>query len=245
MNAFAPHAIEAEATPDPERDRWRRAGFRLVAIPVALAETTEPSLPHADAVRRIDLGQPTRWSPLATKRLPEGTMMRVPGGPQRFTAGRLELLTRAWPEPTVRNEPSFRVELAVGWSPATQHPPRRRLLAGLTSSLSIPQGMALAVLPARPEEEWTEAITKEHTESDTTPGVGPGPADGEHAAHSGLAPLLPPGLTALTAEAGPEPGPEPHPFESVGEALLIAPAVMGDRPVPARREVFVLIPRWP
>ncbi|USN99918.1 MAG: hypothetical protein H6810_04440 [Phycisphaeraceae bacterium] len=235
LAALAPIAIADEDRADLGRDRWRRAGFRLVMVPASLAESIEADLPHADAMRRVELGQPTRWMPLASSAVPPGTPLRTASGDRRAPDGRLELLVRAWAEPSLRDDRAFRVELAVGsLSPQPARP--REVFAGLLRSVSIPEGLALVVLPAPPEEEWTEPAPIADSDAGEV-----GPEQAAPVAPGGLAPLPVPGAN----DSMPTQGPAPPEARSVGETLLITPPVLGPRPLPARREVLVLIPRWP
>lgn len=219
-----------------ELERWSESGLRLIEIPIELVVTLEAGLPHVDAVRRHWLGQPTRWSRLASAPSPAPPSDLLSPGP-----GRVELLTRCWAEPGLRSGQGFRVELAVAWSPASARSASgREQIPDLYLSRHIPVGRALAIVPAAPGEDWSPL-------EPAPPGEGePGPdIEREHDPEDE-------GVAALPAPA-PAPGPDrddpagpilPSP-PSVGERMLMTPAVLGDRPVPARRDVFVLVPRWP
>lgn len=221
LSLFAPHALGGSRLGPGDRARWQASGFRLVEIPVSEAEALESALPHADAVRRLSLGQPTRWTRLAGT--PPGRPGETPGGP-------LELVTRAWPEPHLREGRVFRVELALADPSGTGAP--------LLLSHTLPEGLALAIVPAAPGEDW---ITPSFEAPAESPRAGPEPT--QPAPDSGgVAPLPAPG--AAPPPPPEDPAPLPPPPRTAGEAMLITPAQPAPHPRPARREVIVLIPRW-
>lgn len=239
-SAITPHTLDANAGSDAQSRRWRRAGFRVVEIPASLAESVEPGLPHADALRHLWLGQPTQWTRLAMAAVHDVTAIDTSTGHRDPGSGRVELLTRSWIEPEANAGRVFRIEIAVGWTP--QHSEgrfRREILDGLFLSRSIARGRALLLVPAPPDEDWTNPVTP----PERTPDVEVGPMDSIeiHTPDPGIAPLPAPGASQQDHDTGPT----PPSGRSIGEFLLMTPAVLGESPLPARREVFVLIPRWP
>jgi hypothetical protein len=221
LGLFAPHALAESRLGPGERARWRASGFRLVEIPVPDAEALESVLPHADAVRRLALGQPTRWTRLAGT--PPARAGDTPTDP-------LELVTRAWPEPHLREGRVFRVELALVDPSGADAP--------LLLSHTLPEGLALAIVPAAPDEDWIAPAPEPAGD-----GIGTGPDPGDTPPETGgIAPLPAPG--AATPTPPEQPAPLPPPPRTAGEAMLITPARPAPHPRPPRREVIVLIPRW-
>ena len=131
------------------RKRWREHGFRLVEVPVEAVGVLEDELPHVDAVQRLWLGQPTVWTGLATRRLEsDGGVL---GG--RPTPVRAALVVRSWVEPGVRRGP-IRVELALSGTPLDGRGSSPLLMNELLLTHRLDPGMALAIVPAPPDESW-------------------------------------------------------------------------------------------
>jgi len=239
MRALAPHALADSRLPAETAARWRESGFRLVDLPADEADRIERALPHADAVRRLALGQPTAWARLASAPVSRSAAVVSAAGLRAERSGRYELLTRAWPEPEVRGDRAFRVEVTLAWRPDTGGDPE--VVDRLLVSLTVPAGRALAIVPAGPDEPWITAEPAGPRPGD--PGT-PGPAgpDTEAPKSEGVAPLPPPRTETPTPVAT---GPVDAPARTLGEAMLISPPELGALPRPARREVFVLVPRWP
>ena len=227
-------------------DRWRASGFRLIRMPRDEIDPLEAALPHVDAVHRAALGEPTVWTPLASAAFGTGFRLGTPGGDRWLGRGRLELLVRGWREPIVRGDPSFRVELALAW--VEEGTTRPEVLDHLMYSGTIGDDEALVIVGIPPGEDFVSRTGPGLEESGPQPESQPGPpADTAPAGGvGGVAPLPAPiggGDDSALSPLIPEPpGPRPAAPLTAGEALLITPAVLGDRPTPARLNVIVLIP---
>ena len=234
---------EGEPLPPDAIRAWRDQGFRLVEIPTALVEELEATLPHVDAVRRVWIGQPTRWTDLATRALPsDGGALGGRPVPVRAT-----LAVRSWIEPGVRRRP-VRVELALTGVPLDGSDARAIVLRDLLVAHRLEPGSALVIVPASPDEIW---ITGQGAGvpggSDAREPAGPA-APGETDAGDGLpigvAPLAPPGAEPSSASgdgAGPI-GPRPELPRSLGESMLMAPGAVRSAPPRASREALVIVP---
>lgn len=225
---------------------WRDHGFRLVEIPVELVAELEESLPHIDTVHRVWLGQPTKWASLSTHLLAsDGGALGGRPVPVRAT-----LAVRSWIEPGIHRGP-IRLELALTGIPLDGTKSRPMLLRNLLLSHRLKPGVALAIVPAPPEDSW-------QVEPDPFVGVdgsNPEPAAGppvqidneasqagEDQADAGLAPALPP-TGGETSVEGPEPaGPTPVLPSSLGESMLITPDGIASRPPRSSRQVIVIVP---
>lgn len=220
---------------------WRDHGFRLVEIPVGLVLGLEDSLRHVDTVRRVWLGQPTRWSDLTTSTLAsDGGAL---GG--RSTPVRATLSARSWIEPVVRRGP-IRLELALTGIPLDRTGTGPLLMRDLLISLRLEPGMALAIVPATPDEEWLVAPppdgTEPQSETREAPEVGPEPPSPSGVtteAGAGVAVVPPPPGGAT----GPETvGPLLELPVSLGESMLITPNGIASRPPRPSKRVVVIVP---
>lgn len=140
---------EGDTLPDASTAKWRARGFRVVEIPIELVASLEASLPHVDSVRRLWLGQPTAWTPLATRRLESDRGLLG----ARPTPVRASLVVRSWIEPGVRRPP-VRVELALSGVPLDGTGASAILMDGLLLERRLEPGRALIVVPVAPGEIW-------------------------------------------------------------------------------------------
>ncbi len=238
-------ALASDAAREPpDAERWSRAGIRLRMIPRSEVDPLEATLPHVDAVKHAALGQPTTWTPLASAPLAPGRRIDTPGGERTFPrGGRLELLVRGWDAPEIRGGASIHVELALAWSPPG--PGRPEVVDRLISSVSIGPDEALVIAATTPADD-PPPPTIPPPRADGPPETGPRPDEAAAPpGDAGIAPLpAPTAPTAPTDRDKPEPipGPRPPPPDTIGDLLLVTPAVLGDHPVPARLNVIVLIP---
>lgn len=264
-SALTPYTIETapEGIPIADVQAWRDQGFRLVEVPVPVIDQLETTLPHIDSIRRVWLGQPTRWSEVAARALADdrGAL----GG--QATPVRAELSVRSWLEPGVRRRP-IRVELAFTGRPLDRSKSPPLLLGDLFLSHRLAPGVALAIVPAAPDELWLPDNTTPAAPPDATPAAGnrPGPeppgaretspgaeadtgTDGgadtgaDTGAHTGAGVAL---LPAPTIDSGPLPegaaGPVLFAPVSFGEAMLFREGRIRSRPPRASREVIVIVP---
>jgi len=269
LRSLGERSLGDSVLPASDRLAWRDAGLRLIDVPVADIDGLESAAPHTDAVRRAWLGQPTAWTPLVSRATPAGDDPGAFG----LAGTTTHLLARSWVEPDVRLGPVFRVELAVARTdPAAREPGRPAVVGGLLLSCVLEPERALLVVPADPGEDWT--VPEPEAESEAEPGdaadgerdagAGPEPGDNEGGAGSepgtgtdriGIAPLPAPvadeGADGGRSGGGPAMGPEesgpvPQGGRTVGESLLLRPPQLtGDRPRPARRTIFAIVPSWP
>lgn len=225
---------------------WRDHGFRLVEIPTQLVADLEQSLPHIDTVHRVWLGQPTKWSGLSAHILDsDGGALGGRPVPVRAT-----LAVRSWIEPGIHRRP-IRLELALTGTPLDGTKSKPMLLRGLLLSHRLEPGVALAIVPAAPEDSWqVEPVPIVGVEG-TNPEPAAGPPvsgesktsnEGEQQPDAGLAMVLPPPGGEASVE-GPEPaGPTPVLPKSLGESMLITPGAITSRPPRSSRRVIVIVP---
>jgi len=146
-------SLYGEGPPAADRAAWREAGLRLIEVPADRIDEFEAIAPHAEAVRRVWLGQPTRWTPIASRDATEAERRSIPGS----AGSTLQLLARSWIEPDVRRGPVFRVELALARTFRDgRGVPRPELLDGMLMSHTLEPGRALLLVPANPSEIWAE-----------------------------------------------------------------------------------------
>ncbi len=220
---------------------WREQGFRLVEIPVELAAQLEATLPHVDAVRRVWLGQPTRWSDLATRALPsDGGALGGRPVPVRAT-----LAVRSWIEPGVRRRP-IRLELALTGVPLDGTDSRPIVLRDLLLTHRLESGVALAIVPAPPDEVWLpgDGALPDPTAPPETAGPDAPDETPARTPHGelGVATLDPPGSTPGAPAPEPQAGPVLPLPTSLGESMLMDAGRIRSTPPRASREVLVIIP---
>lgn len=87
---------------DDELERWRAAGLRVLAVPMAEIERLPGAMPLKGEVGKRWLGEMPEWSELvAGPPSSEDFAVRIPGGEVELPAGRVRLLARAWAMPTI------------------------------------------------------------------------------------------------------------------------------------------------
>jgi len=225
-------------------ERLRRAGFRLVEIPLADLGAVRAALPIVGRIDRRWIGQAPDWIDAADGPLrPDSAPVRVGGERLDLPAGRLRLMVRAWSEVGAE---TLRLDLAVQHiradraprAIALDEPARRRrpadeglMFRASTAELALNPGALLLLIPAAPEFEWA-------------------PEDDEPAADAPDTPAdKPPGDPLDPVEWTPQPdvdesavqGPPAPTAPALGEALLIAQGSGADQP--RYRAVVALIPR--
>lgn len=266
-------ALYGEGPPAADRAAWREAGLRLIEVPADRIDEFEAIAPHAEAVRRVWLGQPTRWTPIASRDATEVERRSIPGS----AGSTLQLLARSWIEPDVRRGPVFRVELALARTFRDgRGTPRPELMSGMLMSHTLEPGRALLLVPANPTEVWArrgpadepgegaEQLPEPMPEPMPEPvrdGAGgrdeelevagfrpPSTGTGQNA-DSEQANESPPDSPADSPSDSPIVGPALSTYETgltIGESLLLRPArLTGSGPVPARRTAVAIVPNWP
>lgn len=257
-------SLYGEGPPAADRAAWREAGLRLIEVPADRIDEFEAIAPHAEAVRRVWLGQPTRWTPIASRDATEVERRSIPGS----AGSTLQLLARSWIEPDVRRGPVFRVELALARTFRDgRGVPRPELLDGMLMSHTLEPGRALLLVPANPSEIWAERGPDDEPgrESEQLPEPMPDPAEAGTVGQADeleVAGLRPPPTDAGRSRdpertdgrvEGPGNGPIAGPVlpayetgRTIGESLLLRPAQLtGAGPVPARRTAVAIVPNWP
>ena len=266
-HALAPHAANTQTnTPlAPSRDTWREDGFRVTIVPFEALDAIIAAVPPQREWQRKWLGRAERWDAVISGRSLAPTQpVLFDGRPVAPGAGTPRLLARAWPEPAFPDAAAMRIELAVqlerpGDSPrfaleaptslasqADQGP----LFEGLTLSVAVPAGHAIAITAAPPTEDWT-SIAQHAAQTTRTPPRPDIPQPETIATPSDAARALDQLIDQFEAtnannnpddSATPNPlGPEPEPVRTLGETMLTLRT-------PSQRSlaaVIILIPRLP
>jgi hypothetical protein len=159
---------------------------------------------------------------------------------------RASLRLRSWVEPGVRRRP-IRVELALTGEPLDGGDAGPIVLRDLLVAHRLEPGVALAIVPASPDEIWRP----DPGEAGDTPvpapvpddAVGPDPSPADEAAGgAGLATLDPPGVGGGTPGVPERAGPRAALPPSLGESLLMESGRIRSVPARASREVIVIVP---
>ncbi len=219
--------------PAPDRARWRAAGLRVVAVPVADLDRLQSLLRTVGPSQRQWLGERPDWTDAVTGPSFDGECtLRTGERAIVFPAGALRLLLRCWMAPTWDDPAAgpgavLRVELVPEYRSAEAMHARRpqRLsptgvdeagavgapLPGLLARLALRDGEACLIVPDAPEADWT------------------------------VPPVAQPGAPGAF-------GPPAPPTPTIGEAMLSSGGSFeGGSPLPSRRVrvVLVLVPRVP
>ncbi len=169
--ALAPYLDRPLPLPPERAARWRAAGFRLVSVPVVDLPRIESRTRLVGMVQRQWLGVVPIWTELARgPELREATLAALDDGPRVLPRGRPRMLARAFPVP-VAGGAQLRVELvpqvAIATStslraleqPRTPSELGEGTLMSLLSSMILPRGEALLVVPDAPDADWSALST--------------------------------------------------------------------------------------
>ena len=263
--------FEAGNAIDPlERDRWRRAGLRVLAIPMDDLPTVRAAIDARSGLRHRWLGEPARWTALLAG--PASPRLINDGeGPTALGQGRLRLLARAWTRPTIETEPASRVAAGLRLEMVPQHRPGPDPVRTLGLQRGVPVGnralqegvlfrrlalaadldgsRALLIVPADPDTDWQALAEAPPARQETAPTqsntIGPEPDD-----ISSDEPAAGPGPFARdTAPLPREPRSEPFgPSPSRGTALgmgMLSTDPGGARAGRSPRVAILLIPHVP
>lgn len=110
--------------------RWRRAGLRIIAVPVGEVDALVASLTSAGAGDERWWTEVPNWSPIAAGPWGADRTLSTGSGVAAVGPGRTRLLARAWFEPWIGDsgvEATVRVELV----PQRERPREDRTLSGL------------------------------------------------------------------------------------------------------------------
>lgn len=222
---------DAAVLPRAAVDRWRRAGLRVLAVPVADVPGLREELGSVSGVQQQFLGEMSAWNALLQG--PQLAATRLDDGEASVAvnAGSLRLLARGW----VRARPALGdgtaragaadaelfVELVpqhrgradplsrVGLDPTEAGLRRDEIAEGLVFrdlvfSVALPRDVALLIVPADPSSDWTAMATTPMTDA----------AD----------------ASVSTEPAGPRPGPPAGTTDdasvgAVGETIAAGPGI--------------------
>jgi hypothetical protein len=238
MRSFGPPATAAPAAVE----LWRRNGFRVLEVPVARLDELRESLLTIGPLHRQWLGMLPEWVEVVKgAQLAGERPVALDNGPVRLGPGRLRLVSRCWPVPSVGARPDgsaagavLRLEVMPELEMKPQGVPLERLLeepdpqsrAGvhgiafdrLLLGVVASGESAIVIVPEEPGVDWTMAA-EERPEGDAREGVVFGPRAPE-------TPTL--GALMLTSLALPE---------SAGDARIVVVLV------PRAPQKFELLPR--
>lgn len=257
--ALERHASGRAVLPPGETEAWRRAGLRIVAIPIERLDELIADTPPIAPVQRQRYGQMPVWSPIVRgPRLPEG--VAGPDG-RRLEPGRPRLIVRSWIEPdlssglaieVVRTELAIQIESERRAGLLTELPANRsiaqagEILDALLTAVSSDGREAFVIVAESPDVTWADLPEPPAPASDSaTDGGATGPAPG------------PGDESAATDPGGTEPGPTtpavPGPIgpsgprtRTLGEWMLASPGTPardGRNAVGPRKVLMVLVPR--
>lgn len=242
--------------PEAEREAWKRAGLRVLAVPVGQLDELLNAAPPLTPVQRQRYAQLPSWTPIVRgPGLPHG--VRNPDGGS-IDPGNPRLIVRSWVEPGVTDEgpaDRLRTELAIQierqYRPALLTDPlaARSIIASgevIESLLTALHGdgrTAAVIVAEQPEIDWNRL-----------PDIPPPPQRGVGANGEGPRADEDPRERAQGPDEqspdGPAPadpvGPGAPRDRSVGEWMLSSPGTPardGRRPVGPRKVILVLIPR--
>ncbi len=172
---LAPYADRPVPLGETERARWRAAGLRLVAVPLAELDALREGLRAAGPVQRQWLGEIPRWTDIVAGPVSrERRAIELEGHRLVLGPGRLRLLARCWVAPGDDGadgpEAVLRLEIAPQHVPILSDRERLAREAGLherpsgedegvvfrrlTVALSLREGEAYLIVPESPSVEW-------------------------------------------------------------------------------------------
>lgn len=218
--ALTPYLDRPVPLTEEQAARWRAAGLRMVAVPIADLDRLQSSLRLVGGVQQQWLGELPAWTDIVRGRAEEApTVVATDDGVAKLEPGRLRLLARCWMAPLTgpsgEPAPVLRLEMIPEHQPDRPEPVRMLQAAGLGAgdgdvlfrrlavAVSVGAGDAYLIIPEKPAAEWRSE----------------------------------------SKDAGPEAtGPDAAPPPTLGEAMLSSPARNGSA---RARAVIVLIPRVP
>lgn len=259
--ALLPYADRPVPMPEADLEAWRRAGLRVVAVPIDEIDAVLAQAPPIFPVQRERFGQLTRWAPVIRgPRAPATTL--GPGDP--LPAGRPRLIARAWVEPdlaagvprdVVRTELGVQVERDRRTPGSLIEDPGLGTIADegvvaatLLTGFTTDGRDAIVIVGESPAVDWSQLPEPTLATGPGTDAVGPAPSVPTDA--PGIPPADPTEQQPPSpgARGGPAVGPGAPTERTLGEWMLTAPGVPArdGRPASAPRRVFVvLIPRTP
>jgi hypothetical protein len=219
---LGPYLDRPVPIPDDMRERWRRCGFRIVAIPVADLEPLQDRMRITSQVQRQWLGEVPAWTDVVRgPDLEDPRPVALDSGDVVLEPGRTSLRVRCWSTPIATESgelaPALRLQLAPEHAPRVDQVSRWRAAAGLEESPGAVRfaRLAMDLLLTTPGEAYV--ITADAPDADW--------------AHPAAA-AEEPGTTGPVAPRAP----------TLGELMLSAPEARGR---PRARAVVVLVPRIP
>ncbi len=221
--ALAPYAT-APALPDEDLASWRAWGLRWVAVPLADLDALLESQRSVGAIENRWMGEFPRWRALVRAAPLDNDTVRVQDAPARTITGRPRLLARAWTTPRIDDDGRATSRVAIDLALQLVDPDRRTAPGQLAPTQPIDQGQWLGPRPVHLELDGSSALVLVADDPDT-----------DWTSDTFAAP--PPG----------DPGPRAPALRTLGERMLstrgtgtVAP---GDRYVPPRKVLIVLVPR--
>lgn len=154
-------------------ERWRAAGLRLVAVPLADMPALTADLPVIGRIQREWMGQLPRWTVAVRGSAADSMTIAMADGPLTLDAGRLRMLVRCWLSPAPLDG-QVRASLRVEFMPQHEERPDERLayqsalginevrgieaeglvFTRLLAGLDAREGHAYLIVPESPEIEW-------------------------------------------------------------------------------------------
>ncbi len=259
--ALLPYADRPVPMPEADLQAWRRAGLRVVVVPIDEIDAVLAQAPPIFPVQRERFGQLTRWAPVIRgPRAPATTL--GPGDP--LPAGRPRLIARAWVEPdlaagvprdVVRTELGVQVERDRRTPGSLIEDPglgtiadEGVIAAALLTGFTTDGRDALVIVGESPDVDWSQLPEPVLATGANASSVGPAAADPSDSSARPPADPTEPTPPSTGTPGGAAIGPGAPPERTLGEWMLTAPGVPArdGRPASAPRRVFVvLIPRTP